>query len=137
MDFSQFAQDAGCRPEATEDVVRRCATKFAGETPSPAVVTQWLRTTLRAAAPHLFRAPETLWDKLGMDQATFDAMPPAWRLGQAMAEQARVTTPHPRRPVSRNLTAAELDSIQHLPFHERHEAGRKLQQTPLPQQSQG
>jgi hypothetical protein len=34
-----------------------------------------------------------------MDKSTFDAMPPSWRLGQGMAQQAQVTTPHPRRPV--------------------------------------
>jgi hypothetical protein len=119
MDFELLAKAAGCRPEAVEDTVRRLEARFQGETPSPEAVTQWLSTTLRQAAPHLWPEPETLWAKLGMDHATFDAMPPAWRLGQAMADQARTVPPHPRRPVPREAPAEMQEQWKDLPPAER------------------
>jgi hypothetical protein len=128
-----MARQAGCVPEAVPDIRARVLARFQEATPSLEAVERWLSTTLREAAPHLFGKVE-VWEKLGMDKATFDAMPPSWRLGQGMAQQARTTTPHPRRPVYRNLMPAELDSIKDLPFHERTTRGREMQQTPHPGQ---
>ena len=34
----------------------------------------------------------------------------------------------------RELTREELATLEGLPFYERHERGRQMQQTPLPQQ---
>jgi hypothetical protein len=70
-----------------------------------------------------------VWTKIGMDHATFAAMPAAWRLDQGRAFQA---PPPPRRPVLRTLTSEELATLEGLPRHERHERGRAMQQTPAP-----
>jgi hypothetical protein len=115
MDYAAIAKEAGCLATATEDVQRRCEARFAGEEPSAEVVQAWLRTTLREAAPHLWPEAQTLWGRLGMDKATFDAMPPSWRLGQGMAHQARTTPPHPRRPQPREAPADVQDEWKDLP----------------------
>jgi hypothetical protein len=134
MDYEVIAKAAGCRPEATEDVVRRCEAKFQGEQPSPETVTQWLVQTLKPTAPELFRSVQTVWERLGMTEEVFNTMPPAWRKGQADLHRPQVTTPHPRRPVYRNLTPAELTALDAtgLTGPARTELARQWQQTPLP-----
>jgi hypothetical protein len=119
MDFTPFAQDAGCLDTATEDIVRRLQAHFQDEEPSPQAVQTWLRETLRPAAAHLFGPGQQVWDKVGMTKDQFDAMPVAWRLSQGMADQARVHAPHPRRPVARDAPADKLAEWQALPMHER------------------
>jgi len=114
MDFTEIARQAGCRPEAAEDIVRRCEARFQGEEPTPDAVQAWIRGTLAEAAPHLFPPAQTLWGRLGMDKATFDQMPPAWRVEQARTHQPQVTAPHPRRPQPYTATAEQVASVEGL-----------------------
>jgi hypothetical protein len=120
-----LARTVGCLPEAVTDIRSRVLARFQGEQPEPATVAQWLTETLKPQAQHLFPKAETVWGALGMDKATFDAMPPAWRLGQAMAQQARTTTPHPRRPVPREAPADVQAQWQDLPPAQRMTAYRQ------------
>ena len=79
-----------------------------------------------------------MWDKLGMDHATFAAMPPSWRLAQGQAHQAAAA--HPRRPVPDYRPTpeqqTELDAIPTM--SERMTVYRQMRdaaaQTPLPPQ---
>jgi hypothetical protein len=122
MDFTQLAQDAGCRPEANEDVTRRLEAKFQGEDPSPQAVRRWLQETLKAAAPHLFpQTPDTPWDKLGIARVEWDSLSPSTKLGLArqLEPLPRVTTPHPNRPVAREAPPEKQAEWQDLPLHER------------------
>jgi hypothetical protein len=129
-----LARKSGALPEAVTDIRSRVLARFAHEEPEPATVERWLIETLKPLAGHLFPQAQTMAARLGLSEEAFNQMPPAWRLEQARTHQPQVTAPHPRRPVYRTLTPAELDSLKDLPFHERTTRGRQLQQTPLPTQ---
>jgi hypothetical protein len=136
MDYTALAKAAGALPEAAEDIVRRCEARFAEEQPSPEAVQQWLRTTLKEAAPHLFASgPQPVWHALGLSREQFEGMPASWKLEQAHRLTPPVTTAHPNRPVYRNLTSAELAELDGLGLTgaARHEWARARQQTPAPQ----
>jgi hypothetical protein len=135
MDFAAIAREAGCLDTACEDAARRCAARFEGETPSPEAVQAWLTQTLRTSAPHLFPPAQSLAARVGLSEQAFNAMPPSWRLEQAHTYQPRTQTPHPRRPIYRNLTPAELEELAAtgLTGPARTEWARARQQTPLPQ----
>jgi hypothetical protein len=134
MDYAAIAKEAGCLDTATEDVTRRLEARFQGETPTPQAVQQWLTTTLREAAPHLWPEAQTVWGALGMTREVFDKMPSSWKLEQGHLQQPPVTTAHPNRPVYRNLTPAELEELAAtgLTGPARTEWARARQQTPLP-----
>jgi hypothetical protein len=121
MDIQQIhaaCTQAGIAPEAIEAIAARVRAHFAGSTPKPADLTAYL-TGL------------SVWEKLGMDKATFDGMPMTWRLAQGWAHQA---PPVSRRPETRILTAEELASLKGLGWAEYLARGREMQQTPRPQQ---
>jgi hypothetical protein len=137
MDYAEIAKQAHCLDSAVEDVTRRLEARFQGEQPSPEAVKQWLTETLKAAAAHLFPSvPTQPWDKLGIERTVWESLSPSTKL--AMARQLQPlppeTRPHPRRPVYRDLTAAELKALdaEGLSWAERHAKARQLQQTPLP-----
>ena len=81
--------------------------------------------------PQIPDAAVPLWERLGLTEQDFLAMPPAWRL-----DQARRFAPPPvrRRPVTRALTPAELAALQQegLTGAAYTERARQLQQTPAP-----
>ena len=110
-------------PQALGGVTARVQVHFAGSTPTPAAVEQFL-----TALP--------VWTKVGMDEATFDRMPATWRMDQA---RSFAPPPPPRRPVTRALTTEELAALdaEHLPWAERTEKARVMQQTPAPGASDG
>jgi hypothetical protein len=136
MDYAVIAKDAGCLATAVEDVVRRCEARFAGEQPSQEAVREWLTSTLRPAASHLFTSvPTQPWDKLGIPREVWNSLGPSTKLAMARAQQPSPTTirPHPLRPTSRTLTEAEVGSLKDLTLTERLTQGRAMQQAPVPQ----
>jgi hypothetical protein len=106
----------GCMLASLDEVTRQTQAHFAGTQPKPADIEAYIDSL-------------PVWDKIAMDRGEFLSMPPDWRLSQARSFQPR---PQSRRPVMRNLSAQELDSIKDLPFHERMTQGRELQQSPAP-----
>jgi hypothetical protein len=121
MDTAQIhaaCTEAGIAPEAIEATTARVRVHFASSTPKPADLTAYLATL-------------PVWERIGMDKAQWDLMPATWRLAQGWAHQP---PPVKRRPETRELTAEELASLKGLAFHEFHERGRQMQQTPLPPQ---
>jgi hypothetical protein len=119
MDTHQIhaaAGAAGIAPEAFDHVAAKVRAHFAdGTPPKPADLAAFL-----TALP--------VWEKLGMDKATFDGMPMTWRLAQGWAHQAPTVS---RRPETRVLTAEELSSLKGLAWAEYLTRGRAMQQTPL------
>jgi hypothetical protein len=121
MDIPQIhaaAVQCGIAPEALDLVIARVQAHFGDATPKPADLAAFL-----TGLP--------VWEKLGMDKATFDGMPMTWRLAQGWAHQA---PPVSRRPETRVLTAEELSSLKGLAWAEYLTRGREMQQTPRPQQ---
>jgi hypothetical protein len=121
MDTQQIhaaCTEAGIAPEAVDAVRQIVQAHFGDALVKPADLTAFLRTI-------------PVWEKLGMDKAQWDKMPATWRLAQGRAQQP---PPGTRRPTTRHLTAEELERLQYLSRHERHERGRQLQHTPLPKQ---
>lgn len=114
------ATAAGIPPEALDHVAARVLAHFAGASPKPADLTSFI-----AALP--------TWDKLGMTQDAFNAMPATWRLAQGWAHQA---PPVSRRPDTRVLTAEELKTLEGLSWAEYHTKGRQMQQSPPPEPRQ-
>ena len=117
MDIPQIhaaAVQCGIAPEALDLVIARVRAHFGESTPKPTDLDQYIGTL-------------PVWEKLGMDKATFDGMPMTWRLAQGWAHQ---TPPVSRRPDSRVLTAEELKTIEGLAWVERMTQARALQQTP-------
>src|SRR4029450_13747538 len=112
------AVQCGIAPEAFDLVTTRVQTHFGDSTPKPADL-----------AAYLTGLP--VWEKLGMDKATFDGMPMTWHLSQGWAHQAQ---PVSRRPETRILTAEELASLKGLAWAEYLTRGPQMQQTPRPQQ---
>ena len=109
------AVQCGIAPEALDLVIARVRAHFGESTPKPADLDQYIGTL-------------PVWEKLGMDKATFDGMPMTWRLAQGWAHQ---TPPGPRRPDTRVLSAEELASLKGLAWAEYLTRGRAMQQTPL------
>ena len=130
----------GLVPAALEDGLRRAEQYFATRDYTPEAAVTWAQAQRQEAA-HLFgqpaqasSSPPPVWEQLGMDKTTFDKMPADWRM-----EQARRLQPppvHSRRPVTRPLSVEELAALdaEGLPWSERRERARQLQQTPLPPQ---
>lgn len=118
----EVALKLGVTPEGLDQITARVRAHFGDQTPPPAALEVYI-----AACP--------VWDKLGMDKATFDRMPPAWRLTQGQAFQSAPV--HARRPVMRDLTPAELAQLQseNLDRSRYVEKARALQQTPAPEAS--
>ena len=75
-------------------------------------------------------ASRPLWEVLGMTEEAFMRMPSAWRSARWYEQRPPPEGAHPRRPVSRILTAEELKSLEGLPWAERSTKGRQMQQTP-------
>jgi hypothetical protein len=119
MDFTQLAKDAGCLASATEDVTRRLEAHFAGETPSPEAVQQWLEGTLKPAAAHLFpQLPTSPWERLGIERIVWESLSPSTKL--AMARQLQPPVPaRPNRPQRYTATAEQVASIEGLSPAER------------------
>lgn len=113
----------GVQEQALEQVTVKVQAHFAGRNPPPADVEAYISGLY-------------VWEKLGMDQATFDRMPVTWRKTQGQAFQPQQV--HSRRPVTRDLTPEELTALdeetarEHLTGPERTERARQMQQTPLP-----
>jgi len=109
----------GIAPQALAQVTAQVQAYFGDGTPTPAAVAQFL-----TALP--------VWDKLGMTQEAFLAMPGTWRM-----DRGRDFAPPPvsRRPTMRALTAAELAELERtgLTGAARIERARQMQQTPVPQ----
>ena len=118
----------GITVKALDQVVARCQTRF-GESAN--------------VTPHdleQFLDDLSAWDRLGMSRAEFDAQPWSWRMDQGHAQHPPPTGAHPRRPVYRSLTPAELAALKAQAAQEGwspadyNERARVLQQTPLPAQ---
>jgi hypothetical protein len=109
------ARQCGIAMEALDQVTAKVQAHFGDSTPKPADLAAFL-----TALP--------VWEKLGMDKATFDGMPMTWRLAQGWAHQAPTVS---RRPEMRVLTAEELSSLKGLAWAEYLTRGRAVQQTPL------
>jgi hypothetical protein len=124
MEYEVIAKQAGCLPEAAEDIVRRCEGKFQGETPSPEAVKAWLTETLKPQAAHLFPQAQTLAARLGLSEEAFSRMPPAWRLEQARTHQPPMRAPHPRRPWPKDAPADVQEKWKGLSLTERMTAYR-------------
>ena len=71
-----------------------------------------------------------MWTALGLSQEAFMRYLPAERM--RLHREHHPQPPVQRRPVSRELTAAELASIADLPLHERRTKGREMQHSPAP-----
>jgi hypothetical protein len=128
MDYAAMAKESGCLDSATEDVIRRCEAKFGGEEgPSPQAVQEWLSTTLRAQAAHLFpHLPTTPWEQLGMERVVWESLSPSTKL--ALARQLKpqtATPPHPRRPVPRDAPEDVQEGWKDLSAAERLTAYRQ------------
>ena len=113
----------GIPVNALDQVVARCQTRF-GESAN--------------VTPHdleQFLDDLSAWDRLGMSRAEFDAQPWSWRMDQGHAQHPPPTGAHPRRPVYRSLTPAELAALdaEGLPWAERREKARAMQQSPPPE----
>jgi hypothetical protein len=122
MDTKQLHEvitQRGIKPEALDQVAARVRSHFEGSNPTPQDV-----------ADYILALP--LWERLGMTEAGFLSYPATWRLDQARAHQA---PPGPRRPVTRELTKEEVAALdaEGLPWAERREKARQLQQSPLPE----
>jgi hypothetical protein len=123
MDYAAIATETGCLATARDDVVRRCEARFAGETPSPEAVKQWVTETLKPLAAHLFPQAQTPWDTLGIERVVWEGFSPSTKL--AMARQLRPQPPaRPRRPERYTATPEQLASIEGLPPAERMTAYR-------------
>jgi hypothetical protein len=78
-----------------------------------------------------------VWEKLGLSQEAFEKLPPSTR--SALEREHNPQPPEKRRPVTRDLTAAELATLGEQAAREGWsqaeytEKARALQQTPLPQ----
>src|SRR4029453_16910288 len=131
MDYEVIAKQAGCLPEAVVDIKARVLARFAGEEPTQADVEQWVRS-LAKSVPHLFPPAQTLAARLGMTEETFNKMPATWRLEQGRSEQTPGTKPNVFRPLTRNLTRAELAALdaEQLSWWDRLAKARAMQQTP-------
>jgi hypothetical protein len=137
MDYAAMAHEAHCLDSAIEDIVRRCESRFQGDTPTSQAVQQWLTQTLRTTAPHLFAEAQPLWAQLGLpSQEAFDKLDPGWRSTQARehGQGPPLMDRSARRPTYRTLTAQELAALdaEGLSWAARREKARVLQQTPLP-----
>src|SRR4029453_2764091 len=90
------AAQAGIVPEALDQVTAKGQAHFGGDQVKPADLAAYL-----TALP--------VWEKVGMDYATFEKMPPTWRMAQGWLHQA---LPVSRRPESRVLSAGELEGLK-------------------------
>jgi hypothetical protein len=86
----------GVTPQALGAVTAKVQAHFGDRNPPPPELEAYI-----ANCP--------VWEKLGMDQATFDGMPAAWRLEQAEAYRP---LPVQRRPQYRLATDAERAAWQ-------------------------
>jgi len=130
MDYAAIARETGCIETALPDIVRRCEGRFAGEEPSPQVVSQWLQGELRSVAGHLWpptpTLPQTPWGKLGVPQEVWEGLSPSTKL--AMARQLQLLPPaRPRRPERYTATPEQLESIEGLSPMQRLTAYRQWQ----------
>ena len=118
----EAALKQGIARQALDHVTAKVQAHFAGATPKPADL-----------AAYLSGLP--VWDKAGLDYATFEKLHPHAR--RQLYETHHPTPPppvHSRRPVTRSLTPAELAALdaEGLTGAARTERGRAMQQTPLP-----
>jgi hypothetical protein len=116
------ARARGVTEQGLDQVTAKVLARFAGSAPPPAEVEAYIDGLY-------------VWDKLGMDKATFDSMPVTWRRTQGQVYQPPVPV-HSRRPVTRDLTPEELAALQAqgLDRYTYITRARALQQTPRPQQ---
>jgi hypothetical protein len=125
--IDSLARKVGVLPEAVTDIRSRVLARFAQEQPEPATVEQWLSTTLREAAPHLFpQTPTEPWAKLGIERVVWESLSPSTKLGLArqLQPQPTVTRPHPNRPVPREAPADVQAGWKDLPLAEKMTAYR-------------
>ena len=107
----------GVTRQALDAVTFKVQTHFEGRTASPVEVDSFI-----AGLPP--------WDKLGMEQATFDSMPVTWRYAQGQAYQSPVVKQRPG-PVSYADAAAfaqmSVEDFNKLPSNKRADYARELQ----------
>ncbi len=110
----------GAHPQALDALTGRVRERFPDREPKPAELTDFLR-----AVP--------AWELLGISEEAFMDYPAAWRLEQGHRFGASPPAVHARRPVYRTLTTEEVAALEGLPWAERRERARAMQQTPPPQ----
>ena len=109
MDTQQLraiAEQKGVEPKALDDVTTKILVHFAGQNPPPAEVAAYIDSLY-------------VWDKIGMDKATWDRMPVTWRLEQGERFQAPVD----RRATPRHWTTEDLKAVEGKSVHEQLTAG--------------
>ena len=114
------ALERGITVQGLDAVVAKVQARFGDTPPPPQVLGDFLDTL-------------DIWTKLGLGEAQFLSLPAAERMTMARAFVPAVPV-HPRRPVSRSLTTEELAQLdaEGLPWAERREKARQMQQTPEP-----
>ena len=128
--IQELALQRGVTVRAVDAIVTRVQAHFAGATPSPHEIGQFIEG--------LF-----VWDKIGMEQQEFLGKPGTWQMDQARVFEPPPAGAHPRRPVTRNLTPEELAAHDAQAAREGWsqaeyiEKARALQQTPAPTEETG
>jgi hypothetical protein len=129
METKQIREAAvkhGALPQALDEVTRQVLAHFGDGQPRPADVEAFI-----VALP--------VWTKVGMEKQEFLDKPHTWRIDQARVFEPAPAGAHPRRPVTRVLSPAELagPELAGLTGAAHTEKARAMQQTPAPAEEAG